>query len=65
MAADEAREAVEALELSVAIDDLCDTAVEALPDLVETRPGMMAAWVDESNGDYRGFGNASVGDVDE
>lgn len=42
MAADEAREAVEALELSVAMDDLCDTAAEGLADLVETRPGMSA-----------------------
>ncbi len=40
MAAEEAREAVEARPLSVATDDLRATAVEVLADLVETRPGM-------------------------
>ena len=60
MAADEARDAVEALELRVAIDDLCDTAVEALPDLVETRLGMIAAFVDESNGDRRALATRAL-----
>jgi hypothetical protein len=42
MAADEAREAVEALELSVAIEDFCVTTADCRADLVETRAGMVA-----------------------
>jgi hypothetical protein len=40
MAADDALEAVDARELSVAADVLRDTAVDCLADLVDTRAGI-------------------------